>query len=174
MVTWSPSHITLEGLRIDPADVVQFLAVLATCGNVSRACRISRVSRPTVYRLRQDVPEFREAFEHAMSCVPDMLEEEAWRRAVVGVQRPVFHGGKIVGAVKDYSDRLLTVMLQARHPEYRRTVGGGVSVGVNTTVAAGSAAAQDEGPAPPSTVELLSGIEKLREIAAESVQVLES
>ena len=42
------------------------------------------------------------------------MEDEAVRRAVEGVPRPVFYQGKVVGAVQEYSDELLIRMLRAR------------------------------------------------------------
>jgi hypothetical protein len=138
MVSWSPNTITLEGMRIDPGDVVQFLAVLAVCGNVSKSCRVARIGRATIYRMVERIPEFRTAFEDALAQAPDLLEEEAYRRAVSGVVKPVFFAGKVVGAVREYSDRLLQVMLQARHPAYRHTVGS-VSVSASARIDTGLA-----------------------------------
>ena len=43
------------------------------------------------------------------------MEDEAVRRAVEGVPRPVFYQGQIVGAVQEYSDELLIRMLKARN-----------------------------------------------------------
>ena len=48
------------------------------------------------------------------------LEEEAIRRAVDGVDRPVFFQGKIVGYTKEYSDTLLKFLLEAKRPAIYR------------------------------------------------------
>lgn len=123
MVAWAPSEITLRDMRLDPADVVRFLSRLSVTGNVSEACKVSRISRPTVYRMRREIPEFREAWETAMANARDVLDREAYRRAVEGVERKVYQGGREVGTVREYSDTLLTLMLKARHPDYAKTVG---------------------------------------------------
>lgn len=150
MVSWSPNTITLEGMRIDPGDVVQFLAVLAVSGNVSKSCRVAHISRATIYRMVERIPEFRTAFEDALEQAPDLLEEEAYRRAVVGVVKPVFFAGKVVGAVREYSDRLLSIMLQARHPAYKHTVG---SVTATANANAVADAVSIVGPEPPPSLD---------------------
>ena len=47
----------------------------------------------------------------------NQTEDEAYRRAVEGVRRPVFHGGVKVGEITEYSDRLLIQLLRRRRPE---------------------------------------------------------
>ena len=158
MVSWSPSEITLGELRIDPHDLVAFLARLSVTGNVSEACKVSRISRPTVYRLKREVPSFRSAWKCAIENARDVLEREACRRAVEGVQRKVFQGGREVGVVREYSDNLLTLMLKARHPDYAKTVG---KVEVNQA----QVAATTPGPPVPETADLGMFIKRLGEVA---------
>ena len=45
------------------------------------------------------------------------LEDEARRRALQGVEKPVFREGRQVGTVTEYSDTLLIFLLKARRPE---------------------------------------------------------
>jgi len=45
------------------------------------------------------------------------LEAEAWRRAVEGVEKPVFQGGVQVGVIREFSDSVLMFLLRARKPE---------------------------------------------------------
>ncbi len=47
----------------------------------------------------------------------DALEDEAMRRAIDGVEKPVFRGGEVVGHVRDYSDSMLMFLLKSRKPE---------------------------------------------------------
>jgi len=49
--------------------------------------------------------------------VHDALEDEAIRRAHDGTMKPVFHGGKKVGEVREYSDKLLIFLLKGCKPE---------------------------------------------------------
>lgn len=45
------------------------------------------------------------------------LESEAMRRALDGVEQPVFHQGEQVGSRKDYSDDLMKMLLKAHDPD---------------------------------------------------------
>jgi hypothetical protein len=57
----------------------------------------------------------------AKEMAADRLEEEAWRRAVDGVDEPVgFYRGKPSAWVKRYSDTLLIFLLKALRPEKYR------------------------------------------------------
>jgi hypothetical protein len=56
------------------------------------------------------------------------LESEARRRAVDGVDEPVFHKGRICGTVRKYSDALLMFLLRGNAPEKYKE---GVTVGGN-------------------------------------------
>jgi len=62
---------------------------------------------------------YRKAFEAADQSVQDMLEQEAIRRGVQGVERPVYQGGRMVGYVRDYSDPCLIFLMKCRILRYR-------------------------------------------------------
>ena len=62
------------------------------------------------------------------------------------------------GAVREYSDNLLTLMLKARHPDYAKTVG---KVEVNQA----QVAATTPGPPVPETADLGMFIKRLGEVA---------
>lgn len=47
----------------------------------------------------------------------DALEREAWRRAVEGTDKPVTYQGQITATYKEYSDRMLEMLLKAHRPE---------------------------------------------------------
>lgn len=172
VVSWAPSAITLEGMMIDPQDIVRFLARLSVEGNISAACRYSGVSRSTIYRLQDDVPEFRHAMQLAIENAADVIDLEIHRRAVVGVKRKVFQGGKQVDVVRDFSDNLLALRAKALHPAYK-DVG---KSNVNVAAVAGAAAGAPSGPPVPSlertddmpehVLTLGEGIQKLLEVAS--------
>lgn len=68
-------------------------------------------------------PEWREAWNNAHQLYTESLEAEAHRRAVVGVEEPVFYQGVVVGHITKHSDRLLELQLKANAPEkYRDNV----------------------------------------------------
>lgn len=93
-----------------------FLEGLRKCGTVRAACEAAGVNRSTAYRRRMADPEFAREWDDALEDGIDALEEEARRRAVEGVLRPVYHGGKEVGAVREYSDILLIFLLKGARP----------------------------------------------------------
>ncbi len=49
-----------------------------------------------------------------------ILEDEATRRAIEGVKKPVYQGSKKVGEILHYSDTLLIVLLKAQAPKSTR------------------------------------------------------
>lgn len=49
----------------------------------------------------------------------EMLQEEAQRRAVEGVEQPMVSMGEVVTHQTVYSDSLLKMMLQAKHPDFQ-------------------------------------------------------
>lgn len=51
----------------------------------------------------------------------DVLEDEAHRRAVVGVEKPVYQQGVMVGTITEYSDTLLGLKLRGKRPETYNT-----------------------------------------------------
>jgi hypothetical protein len=63
---------------------------------------------------------------------------EARRRAIDGVEEPVFHRGKVVGHVNKFSDSLLTKLLEASDPE-RYGKRSNVAIEQNITIQGGSA-----------------------------------
>ena len=67
--------------------------------------------------MRKEDPEFAEAWNLALEAGNDVLEAEALRRAVEGVDEPIYQGGALVGTVTKYSDTLLALLLKAHLPE---------------------------------------------------------
>jgi hypothetical protein len=76
------------------------------------------IGRSTAWLWRQNDPEFATAWDEAVAEGVDRLEDEAHRRAVEGYNpRPVYHKGKKVGEIREYSDSLLALLLKSRRPE---------------------------------------------------------
>jgi hypothetical protein len=101
-----------------------FLAALRDCGNVRAATKAAQVDRSTPYKLRDADPAFAKAWDEAMHDAADVLEAEARRRAILGVDEPVFYQGVPVGSVKKYSDTLLIFLLKGARPHtYRERFG---------------------------------------------------
>jgi hypothetical protein len=91
-----------------------FLAHLAETGILSDAAAAAGVNRTTVFRRRQDDAEFAKQVEEAIDMAADKLEAEARRRALEGVEEPVYQGGQLVGTKTVYSDSLLALLLKGR------------------------------------------------------------
>ena len=70
-----------------------FLREFAECGNVWRSTLAAKISRETVY-LWLAQPAFKALYDKAHEEALDKLEEEARRRGVVGVIKPVYQLGK--------------------------------------------------------------------------------
>jgi hypothetical protein len=101
----------------------RFIAALAATANVSGACALVGMSRSRAYGLRGEDPAFARSWDEAEQVAADALEAEARRRALEGVPRPLVSAGKLVrddaGAVvyiREYSDRLLELLLRAHRP----------------------------------------------------------
>lgn len=102
-----------------------FLKALAATGNVRRSAETAEVSRAFVYEQRVGDLAFAAAWDAALDQAAPVLEEEMWRRAVDGVDEPVF--GRVgkdqdgqIGVVRKYSDALLTTLAKAAKPEKYR------------------------------------------------------
>lgn len=94
-----------------------FLEALEATGNISMSCIKAKVGRRTVYHWRDEDQAFKKLYDVSMNIGIDMLEDEANRRALHGVKKPIYQGGKRVGYVQEYSDTLLIFLLKGKKPE---------------------------------------------------------
>lgn len=94
-----------------------FLEKLEEYASVTRAAKVSKVPRRTIYQWIEDDANFKKKYDSSCAIAISSLEDEAVRRAYEGTVRPVFQGGKSVGKIREYSDTLLIVLLKARAPE---------------------------------------------------------
>ena len=95
----------------------KFLAALRETCNVTESARLVGVSRRCAYDHKEADPEFSQAWEEAVDEAADRLEREAWRRGVEGIDKPVTYQGVITATYKEYSDRMLELLLKAHRPE---------------------------------------------------------
>ena len=103
-----------------PAQKKVFLEMFPSLFTISSTCKAVQMSRRNFYNWLQDDPEFARDFEDAKKMVIETLEQEVRRRAVEGVEKPVYQGGKLVGSVQEYSDILLMFYLKGLCPERYR------------------------------------------------------
>ncbi|MEX0298791.1 MAG: hypothetical protein AB3N28_06955 [Kordiimonas sp.] len=94
-----------------------FLEAIAAGEKPAVAASKAGAGRRTFYRWRTEDEKFAAAWIEAAAAPQNDLEHEALRRAVKGVEKPVYRGGEIVGHVTDYSDSMLMFLLKAHYPE---------------------------------------------------------
>jgi AcrR family transcriptional regulator len=98
-----------------------FLKAFMEKGTIYHAARAANVGRRTVYEWMEKDSVFKELVEDAKSDYVELLEAEADRRGVEGVDKPVgFYKGEATEHVKEYSDTLLIVRLKALAPHKYR------------------------------------------------------
>ena len=86
----------------------------------------------------------------------DAVEAEIRRRGVEGWDEPVFQGGKRVGVIRRYSDRMLEILAKAHRPKFRENTrvevsgpaGGPVQATVTMVDVVNAAARAAAGTAP--------------------------
>ena len=98
----------------------KFLENLAETGVVTHSARAAGVSKTAVHISRRRDSKFAQAWDRALDSATDRLENEAVRRAVDGVEEPVYQGGKQVGTITRYSDTLLIFLLKANRDKFRQ------------------------------------------------------
>ena len=99
-----------------------FLIEVSQHGNTTQAVETIGIDRSTPYDRKEAHPEFARRWKYAKLEAADRLEAEARRRAVEGVEEPVYgRVGKdqdgLIGTVRKYSDTLLIQLLRANKPE---------------------------------------------------------
>ena len=106
--------------RTRKAQQTAFLSAFRRTVSVTSAAKEAGVSRSTHYNWIDTDPEYAEQVEAVNEELADALEQEAHRRAVEGVEEPVFCRGERVGSIRKYSDPLLILLLKAKRPEQFR------------------------------------------------------
>ncbi len=100
----------------------RFLEFLESTGHVLRSAAAAGACIRAFYKWREDDPAFAADWEAALERAIDRLEDEAFRRALEGVEVPVYYQGKPVGALSRFSDRLLIFLLtRLRAHKYRES-----------------------------------------------------
>lgn len=97
-----------------------FLRKLAETGHVGDSAKYAHVHRNTAYSHKLTDPEFAAAWDAALDAAVVRLEDEAVRRAVEGVEKPIYQQGRLVGIEQQYSDTLLIFLLKANRPQKYR------------------------------------------------------
>lgn len=81
---------------------------------MTRAARKVGIDPSRVYQVMREDAGFKAAVEQAQAEGDDSLETAAFKRAVRGVDKGVWHNGVRVGSERVYSDTLLVALLKGR------------------------------------------------------------
>ncbi len=87
---------------------------------VGKAAEAVGVARSTVYAWLEQSAEFKQLFESTKISIVEKLEQEAIRRAYIGIERGVYYQGERVALEREFSDTLLIFLLKGAAPaKYR-------------------------------------------------------
>ena len=83
---------------------------------VDEACRRVGMSDTSAYELRNRPcgAAFRKAWDIALECQLDRVEQAAVERSLNGVPRPIFYKGEQVGECRHFDERLTMFLLRSR------------------------------------------------------------
>jgi hypothetical protein len=99
-----------------------FFREIALTGHVQRAADVAGVPLTAVQERRKRDRGFAKLFDEALSASVQRLRDEATRRAVDGVDKPLYWKGELVDHIREYSDTLLLALLKAKDPAFRDKV----------------------------------------------------
>lgn len=94
------------------------------CGDIHAAARANGCSPAFVVSWMKDDPEAAKAIDEACRVGWLGLESEAIRRGVEGVEKGVYYKGQRIDTERVYSDGLLSKVMEARLPAYKKGEGG--------------------------------------------------
>jgi len=94
-----------------------FLQALARAPIVTVAARIAGVTRARALEARLADAEFARRWDDALEEGADEIEAAAFRSAVYGEEKPVYHQGEIKGWIVEYSHAMRSMLLKSRRPE---------------------------------------------------------
>ena len=100
-----------------PETRAAFLEALAGSANITGSCRSAGIGRQTVYQWREEDEQFAKDWDSALEEAFDKLEAEAWRRGHDGVDKPITYQGQVTGTFREYSDKMLEILLKAHRPK---------------------------------------------------------
>lgn len=92
----------------------KFLDAYVAVGTVYGAGKSAGIPRERHYGWLKIDEEYARRFASAHEEAVDRAEQELRRRGVVGYEKPIYQGGKLVGMVREYSDACLIFYLKGR------------------------------------------------------------
>ena len=118
--------------KFTPQRLKEYLELLEQTGLKGRSARAVGLHPSSMKRYRASNPEYDDEVELAVAAYRESIEAEIKRRAIDGIDSPVFYKGELVHTTKQYSDRLLELHAKRHIPAYRdkQTVDHNVTGGV--------------------------------------------
>ena len=110
----------------------RYIRMLAKSTGPRSAAEKVGISYRTTVKWRATDPEFARQEVEARAKYLELLEIEADRRGVDGIDKPVYFQGEKVDTNKVYSDHLLMFRLKKLDPKYRDSSGGSSTSGPTT------------------------------------------
>lgn len=104
--------------RLKAQDI--FIETYSRVGVVTDAAKAAGVPRERIYQWQEHDETFALRFNLAKEAYCDTLRREIHRRAIEGVEKPVYQRGFRIDTVREYSDALLMFHAKAKMPEYRQ------------------------------------------------------
>ena len=109
-----------EGKRQIMMDL--FIQEFRKRGLITKSAKAIGAERSLIYQWIDKFPEFAQRVEDAKQEVLEAVEEEAYRRALEGTERDEYYKGEVIGQYREFSDRLLEILLKALAPhKYKDT-----------------------------------------------------
>jgi hypothetical protein len=104
--------------RLSP-EAASYLGFLRACPAPRMAREAAGVSSGSVANWRRQIEGFAALEREAVQDAKDTLLASAYNRAVHGVLKPVFQLGNLVGYEREYSDKLMEVLLKGMREEFK-------------------------------------------------------
>jgi len=129
---FKPKYLESGLLRVDPKSRsfknTLFKNLIKCAGAVNKALALCKIRKKDFYLALKKYPEFKREYERMRDYSLGIAEDEAVRRAVEGVERPVFYKGEICGVTQEFSDYLLLKLLAAYRNNWRYSYGSEAEV----------------------------------------------
>lgn len=106
--------------RTEEEKQAAFLGALMDVYNMKAAVAKAGITYSQVLGWRKFDQNFADAYNDTIFDMCAEMEAEAYRRAMKGVEKPIYQNGEYVGSQIVYSDDLLKLLLKAYMPEKYR------------------------------------------------------
>lgn len=108
---WKQRYPDMIGAKLE------FISKLAETGRPYEAAKSLNIPLRILTEWRRYDPAFDEVWAFCFESIAQMAMDEAFRRAVEGIDEDVYYEGEVVGKKKVYSDSLLSKILAAYNPK---------------------------------------------------------